>query len=316
MKKVLKVLGILLGSLLILLLCLAAWIQFSSPPTYSPESVPVSLATDSLTLVNGRKIVENVCAYCHRGEDGSLSGHLFSKDEGFGTVFAPNITRHQTAGIGRYSDAELATLLRTGLKRDGHYAGPYMMFPNLSQDDLNGVITYLRSDVPSTEPSETVHQSKKSFIAKALFKLGIFKPIPVRQDIQSTPLSTDTLAFGKYLTLTRYECFGCHSADFQTNDIQNPENSVGFMAGGNPIHDRAFQFVVSRNITSHPEQGIGLWTKDQFEMALRGGVRPDGLLLSEAMPRMGALDADEVNAIWAFLRSIPAKETNPLKPVH
>ncbi|MCF8239302.1 MAG: cytochrome c [Saprospiraceae bacterium] len=314
MKKVLKFLGILVGVLLFILIAIAAWIQFGSQSTYEPQAVAFAQTTDSLTLANGRKIVENVCAYCHRGEDGTLSGNLFSKDEGFGTVYAANITRHQTAGIGRYSDAELATLLRTGLKRDGHYAGPFMMFPNLSQDDLNGIITYLRSDVPSTTPSETVHTNEHSFIAKALYKLGVFKPIAVSKEIKPTPPATDTLAYGKYLALSRYECYACHSADFQTNDIEHPENSVGFMAGGNPIHDRDFQFVVSRNITPHPEQGIGLWTKDQFEMALRSGVRPDGRLLSTAMPRLAALDADEVNAIWAYIQSLPAKETNILKP--
>jgi hypothetical protein len=172
----------------------------------------------------------------------------------------------------------------------------------------------LRSDVPSTTPSDVVHQSEHSFIAKALYKLGVFKPIAVSQDNKPTPPATDTLGYGKYLALGRYECYICHSADFQTNDIEHPENSVGFMAGGNPIHDREFQFVVSRNITPHPEQGIGLWSKEQFEKALRDGVRPDGGLLSKVMPRMGALDADEVNAIWAYIRSIPAKETNILEP--
>lgn len=312
MKRVLKVIAWLLGAVVLIIAGLLIWIYFSAPPVYKIEPVSIELTEDSLHLATGQKIVENVCAYCHRGTDGTLSGFLFTKDEGFGTVYAPNITRHETSGIGRYSDAELATLIRTGIKQNGEFAGPFMMFPNMTDDDLEGIIRYLRSDVPSTTPSPQIHQSERSLMAKVAYKLGIFKPSVARTDLKSTPPPSDSLAFGKYLALTRYECFSCHSADFETNDIHNPESSPGFMAGGNPIKDRTHKMVLSRNITMHPEQGIGAWTKDQFEMALRGGVRPDGTILSEAMPRMGALDADEINAIWTYLQTVPVLETNQL----
>lgn len=312
MKRVLKVLAWLVVSIVVIISVLLLWVNFSSPTVYKVEPVAVTLTEDSLHLATGQKIVENVCAYCHRSADGTLSGYLFSKDEGFGTVYAPNITRHETAGLGRYSDSELATLLRTGIKRNGELAGPFMMFPNLTNEDLEGVIRYLRSDVPSTTPSDQTYQSEYSLIAKALYKLGVFKPIEVLKDLKQTPAATDTLAYGKYLALTRYECFSCHSANFETNDILNPEASPGFMAGGNPIKERNKGMVVSRNITPHPEQGIGTWTFEQFEMACRGGIRPDGRLLSTAMPRLGSLDPDEVQAIWAYLKTVPARETNAL----
>lgn len=312
MKRVLLLFAWLIGGVILIVAGLLFWVNFSAPKVYSVEPVTVAITDDSVHLASGRKIVEHVCAYCHRSEDGTLSGYLFSKDEGFGTVYAANITRHPTAGIGQYTNTELATLLRTGVKRNGELAGPFMMFPHMSDEDLEGVIRYLRSDAASTTPSDKVHQSEYSLIAKALYKLGVFKPMEALHDPKPMPPASDTLAYGKYLALSRYECFSCHSASFETNDLINPEASPGFMAGGNPIKDRNQGMVVSRNITPHPEQGIGEWSYEQFEMALRGGVRPDGRVLSKAMPRLGSLDADEIRAIWAYMQTVPVRETNSL----
>ena len=38
--------------------------------------------------------------------------------------------------------------------------------------------------------------------------------------------------------------------------------------------------VISRNITSDPEQGIGKWSDEQIKRAACRGVRPDGTKLS------------------------------------
>ncbi|MBP6184303.1 MAG: cytochrome c [Saprospiraceae bacterium] len=309
MRKLLKYLGILLLVIILGLGLLSGWVLFTPLPTHEVKPISIDLPSDSMSMATGQKIVESVCAYCHMGADGKLSGKLFSPEsEGFGERFSSNITSHPTLGIGRYSDGELAYLLRTGIKRDGQYAGPYMVFPKYSDADIAAVIAYLRSDAPSLAPSDAQHDGSYSFLAKALFKAGILKPIPF--EARTAPSMSDTLAFGEYLATVRYECYGCHSAGFEYNDPLNPEKSKGFFAGGNAVSDPKFNHVISRNITPHPEQGIGKWTKEQFELAARGGVRPDGRILSDAMPRLTRLDPYELDAIWAYLQTVPALPTN------
>ncbi len=306
MKRILKILGVLLGVIVLAIAGIAAWVSLSDMPVYPVQKLPVNLSVDSASLARGKNIVENHCAHCHRGDDGKLSGRLFSPEsEGFGEIWSGNITNHPTLGLGRYQDGEIAYLLRTGVKRDGKLAGPFMMFPNISDEDLAAVIAYLRSDAPSVQASDEKHATKYSFLAKALIKLGAFKPLPYEGKPIITPPTSDQVAYGRYLAVAVYECYSCHSASFETNNVLEPEKSPGYFAGGNPISDHDFKQTPSRNITPHPEQGIGKWTPEQFQMAVRAGVRPDGSVLTMSMPRF-SMPEEELSAIWAYLRTVPA----------
>lgn len=312
MKNFFKFLGYLLLGLILLLLGFAAWVNLSAFPKYEPKSIAVAVPTDSATLVQGRKIVETECIHCHLGEDGKLSGRLFSPPSGpFGEIWSRNITKHPEKGIGTYTDGELAYLFRTGIKRNGEWAGPYMTNPNLSDADLGAVIAYLRSDAPLVQPSESDPPAPKySFLAKALVNTGVFAP--KFYDIQpvTAPPASDKVAYGKYLATARYACFRCHSASFETNDDFTPENSKGYFGGGNPIEDTEFNVTTSANLTMSREHGLGKWTEEQFALAVRTGARPDGKNLSPAMPRFGLLSDEETSAIWAYLQTVPVLENN------
>ncbi len=309
MKRILKILGILLGVIVLAIAGIAAWISLTDLPDYPVQNLSISLPSDSLSLAMGKSIVENTCAHCHRGEDGKLSGKLFSPEsEGFGEIWSGNLTNHPTLGLGRYQDGEIAYLLRTGVKRDGKLAGPFMMYPNLSDEDLAAVIAYLRSDAPSVQASEAKRTTKYSFLAKALIKLGAFKPLEYTGKPVPKPPKSDPIAYGRYLATAVYECSSCHSSSFETYNVVEPEKSPGYFVGGNPIADHDFKLTPSRNITPHQESGIGKWTLEQFQAAVRSGVRPDGATLSVAMPRIPLSD-EEMSAIWAYLRTVPALET-------
>ncbi|MER3515428.1 MAG: alcohol dehydrogenase, partial [Chloroflexota bacterium] len=61
------------------------------------------------------------------------------------------------------------------------------------------------------------------------------------------------------------------------------------------------------NITADPEQGIGAWSEGDFLRALRDGVAPQGRLLDPAMPRYAQMNADDLRAIYLYLRTLPAR---------
>ena len=108
----------------------------------------------------------------------------------------------------------------------------------------------------------------------------------------------DRIEKGRYLT-TVSDCFACHT---------QPGGGKPF-AGGRPI-ETPFGIITASNITPDNETGIGAWSDQQFDDAVRKGVRPDGSRLYPAMPfpAYTRMTRDDVLAIRAYLSTV--------EPVH
>jgi len=82
------------------------------------------------------------------------------------------------------------------------------------------------------------------------------------------------------------------------------------MAGGRPFDLGPAGVMFTRNLTPDPETGLGEWTDEEIEIAIRTGISRDGRQLHPLMPYTifnQMADAD-MDAIIAYLRSIPAVE--------
>lgn len=311
MKKFFKILGIIVGSIVAVLACVALWIAFTDLPTFQSQSVSVTIPTDSAELHVGKIIVEERCGYCHLGDDGKLSGRQFSRaTDPFGEFWSRNITQDKEHGIGAYTNEQLAYLLRTGINRHGNFVGPWMSSALLSDKDLGSIIAYLRSNSPLVQPSQAERpKAQLTFLVRALIKLGAFKPLEYSGKPIAAPQPDNTIQFGKYLATARYQCYECHSQSFETNDMYMPENSPGYFGGGNKITDKQFVEYTSPNITMSKVHGIGSWTKEQYLHAVKTGERPDGKVLSPAMPRLNNVSDAELSAIWEYLKTVPVIDT-------
>ncbi|MCF8245860.1 MAG: cytochrome c [Saprospiraceae bacterium] len=308
MKKVLKIVGWALAVVAILLAIAAAAIHFGGIPSYEVKAPDLQVQGDSAMVAEGKRHASMVCNQCHMAENGKLEGQ-YMKDlpEMFGKVWTANITKDPEYGAGRYSDGEIAFLLRTGIKRDGRYAPPWMpKFPHLSDHDLHSVIAYLRSNEPETEASQKVHPaSQPSFFTKFLCRVA-FKPLPFPSAPIVAPPITDKVAYGKYLSTAKVDCYGCHSTSFETMNMMEPDKTPGYFSGGNPMPDLDGNIVFTRNLTPDKETGIGNWTEEQFVKAVKFGQRPNGQIIRYPMVPHGALSDEEVSTIWAYLQTIPA----------
>src|SRR5262249_8491123 len=91
------------------------------------------------------------------------------------------------------------------------------------------------------------------------------------------------------------DCGSCHTV---------PGSGRPF-AGGRPI-ETPFGIVLSANITPDRVTGIGAWSDEEFDRAVRGGRRRDGTLLYPAMPYPSytLLSADDVRAMRAYLNTV------------
>lgn len=106
---------------------------------------------------------------------------------------------------------------------------------------------------------------------------------------------------GRYLA-TLADCTACHTK----------KDGKGPFAGGRPI-ETPFGDVVTPNITPDAETGIGNWTDDQFDNAVRRGIRADGARLYPAMPYTAytKMSRSDVMAIRAYLSTV-APVHNPV----
>lgn len=310
MKKVFRVLGFLVLAVVLLAAAGAAFIQFRGVPTYETKELKITVKPDSTRLARGEHLVTLICAECHRGEGNKLTGrHMVDVPELFGYVHSANITRDKTHGAGRYSDGELIYFLRTGIKRNGAYSFVMNGFPHLSDEDLYSIVAYLRSDAPQLDPvAKSNPPSRPSFFTKFLANT-VFKPFPFPEKPIVAPPITDKVAYGRYLVHGGVDCYNCHSANFSTNNPLEPEKSQGYLAGGNTLIDPTDgREITSANLTPHPIHGIGKWTEAEFAEAVRFGKRRGGGSLSAAMPKFTVMTDEEISAIYAFLRTVPATD--------
>ncbi|WP_447594442.1 cytochrome c [Aquipseudomonas campi] len=112
-----------------------------------------------------------------------------------------------------------------------------------------------------------------------------------------TPLFAFASADGEYLARAG-DCTACHTA-----------SDGAFMAGGLPF-DTPIGRIYSTNITPDKEHGIGRYSFEDFERAMRDGVAREGHALYPAMPytSYARLSDEDMRALYDyFMNQVPAQ---------
>jgi mono/diheme cytochrome c family protein len=211
------------------------------------------------------------------------------------TLRATNLTPDKKTGIGNRTDGELARTIRYGVTHDGRFLLPVMPYGQMSDEDLEAIISYLRSQ-PVVE--NNVEPSKYKFIGKALLALGVLKPqnqdyIPVKK----VP-NENMVAYGEYLAKGVANCMGCHTA----TDLMSGKFTVPPFAGGFVFESEGYAFV-SPNLTTDDETGImTYWTEETFVKRFKAGR----LHKTSPMPwgSFSRMDSTELKAIYQFLKTL------------
>ncbi|MBT1697567.1 hypothetical protein KK083_11815 [Fulvivirgaceae bacterium PWU4] len=255
----------------------------------------------------GKRLTMLMCGSCHYdAKTKSLTGKQMKDAPGIvGKVFAANLTNDPSTGIFHYSDQELKVLFRTGISRQGKLM-PYMLRPNLADEDISAIITFLRSDDALVAPKpNTIGKTKYTPIGK----FGISRTKPLRYTDQPVPKpAADTLALGKYL-VDNLACYHCHSKSFLKLDYQSPERSKGYMAGGNRLKGADGKTIVTPNLTFH-ETGLKGWTENDLILLLRQGITRDKKIVRPPMPILPELTDEEIVSMYKYLRKLPPVEND------
>lgn len=259
-------------------------------------------------LARGRYLGETVavCGACHNtfGEGMrpvpgmALAGGRVFEERGFRAV-APNITPDRETGIGGWTDAQIAAAIRDGHRPDGSLIGPPMpmeSYRGISDRDLAALVAWLRT-VPPVRHAVT-ERSRYPFV---LTPHG--PPVATAPD----PPADDAVARGRYIAVNLAHCMDCHSAQFSEGRADPDRRGAPGL-----VFEGPWGTVQARNISSHPEHGIGRWTDEQILGAITRGVSADGRRLAPPMagraPVWARMEAQDLSDVVAYLRSLPPQD--------
>lgn len=280
----------------------AGWLAvcaFSAAPSAGAET-PAGL------VERGRYIVEVAghCSNCHasRAADGrpiegrGLAGGWIIQ-EGPMRAVVPNITPDRETGIGSWTDAQIVAALREGRRPDGSLIGPPMpidFYRGISDRDMDAIVAYLR----------TVRPVRNAVTERSSYPFPLQPHPPVPGPVPGP--ADDPVSRGAYLAGPIAHCLDCHSGRLPDNRIDPARPGGQGLSFTGP-----WGVVVARNITPHPELGLGRWTEAEFARALREEIGGDGRRL---MPPMGRgrvwaqMTDQDIRDIFAYLRSLPPLE--------
>lgn len=307
MRKVLLVIGIII---LIIVLGGGVFVASRQHLTFDAPYPDVTASSDSSVIERGRYIVRDLapCAACHgdpaqraafaTGADVPLSGG-FVFDIPPGQFYARNLTPDGETGLGNVPDRAIARALRYGVGHDGRALLPFMEMQGLSDDDLQSVVSYLRSLPPVRNPVPPHHLT---LLGKVVRATVLAQPVgPATAPAARAPRGA-SLETGRYLVESVALCWSCHTERSQvTGALTGPRfgGTTGFTESDDPGHSWS-----PPNITSDPETGrLGRMTEDEFVARFRQGR----LLPGSPMPWQGfaRLAEEDLRAIYRYLKSVP-----------
>jgi cytochrome c553 len=244
------------------------------------------LPAEADEIAEGRRLLEVYhCTGCH-GED--LGGTELIDEPLMARLWSANLTSGRGGIAGRYDPADWERAIRHGVSSEGRplIAMPSADYGGLSNADLGRMVAWLEQAPPVDReaPSTRLGPGARAFLAAGVFSLSPdfehHAGTLVEDPDRDTPLE-----FGRYLARS---CAGCHGETFAGGEVIEP--------GAPP----------SANLTPHAEDGLGSWSLDDFDRAMREGVRPDGRELASLMPwqLFASFEPSEIEALWAYLGTL------------
>ncbi len=252
----------------------------------------LTVAGTAEQVARGEYLVNISCIGCHSsvGADGNpteqhplTGGWNIAAAEGFG--FAGDmVTENLTPGgkLAGYSDGELFRVLRHSVNNRGQRLVfmDFMPYKQLSDDDIEAIIAYLRSLPPNENTVET--GDKLAYLGLMMKGAGMLSTETGMASV-TAPAEGISAEYGAYVALYG-DCRGCHGSTMEGV----AESSMGAAV-------------------PNPRPLVGTLSEEQFLTMMRTGVRPSGTPFSDDMPWQFAsrMSDNDLRALYAYLRAAP-----------
>lgn len=284
MKRVLRWTGIVVGSLLAIAIMVYGVMYVLTERivrrTYAFTPIPLAIPTDPDSIAAGRRLatLHGCFTGCHgKGSEGSALVDNFM----VGRLVAPNLT----VSVRKYSEAQLAGIVRSGIRPDGHslWVMPSNVLRRMTDEELGRVIAFLKSLPASEGPGPAL--SLGPFGRWLVSGWGVPPLEPMAQLVtEAKPPpepATGTSEHGHYLASTI--CAHCHGTD---------------LAGAQPQPGAPDLHIVAA------------YSPGQFTTLLRTGEALGGRQLGEmkkyATDQLQVLSDADVADLYSYLHSMPA----------
>lgn len=317
--------------LFVIVAVVAVYVARNWDRDYSAVPLPdLHASTDPALIARGEYLVRGPahCVECHvvnfdayvqaataPGPVALSGGYRFPIGP-LGTLWSRNLTPDRETGIGRYSDPQVARMLRHGVRPDGQVSIPLLMpFGEMSDEDIVSVLSFLRAQPPvknAVPENEWTLLGKvmRTFVSATKPKMDVHPP-------KTAPASAPTVERGEYLARSVANCGGCHTA---FNELTGAP-TVPTFSGGNQMEPSPDEeadptlWFTPPNITPREKSAL-LRFPDRATFVARfkvGGRKyPGSPMPWEAFAR---LSPDDVGALYEFLHTqAPAGAAAPDDP--
>jgi mono/diheme cytochrome c family protein len=316
--------------------CGAAHAQDAAPPPAQQPAgsqTPVEAALDvspEAALVRKGQYLATVgdCVSCHTRPGGEpFAGGLPLKTP-FGTIFTANITPDHGAGIGNWTEEQLAHAMREGIDDAGDHlypAFPYTAYTKVTDEDVHAIYAYLKTLTPVkyTPPANRMSFpfNMRGLMAvwnKMFFKAGRYMPDPA----QSAEWNR-----GAYLVQGLGHCGACHTP---RNQLGGETENLALTGGvyNDAVEDAVHEQEIVKednvvrpwaavNLTSSP-RGLAAWSVDDIAAYLKTGhterAGAFGPMAEVVANSTKFLTDEDAHAMAVYIKALPAADQPIDKP--
>ena len=242
------------------------------------------------------------CLSCHLRADGEPFAGGLGLNTPFGVIYTSNISSDPDDGIGKWTPDQFYRAMHDGIGGGGQHlypAFPYPWFRNLSRQDDDALLAYLKTTAPVAyqPPDNKLVFPMNVRAAVAVWNLLPLPPQPGKQTPQG---ATAEWSRGEALVLGPGHCSQCHT----------PRNLFGADKQGEAFQGGLLDNFVSPDLTGNQRTGLGRWTVDDIAEYLHTGRNARaaaGGPMGDVVTYSTSLMTDEDrHAIAVYLKSLPA----------
>lgn len=288
---------------------------FLTAPDRLPEADIAALAPGD--AARGERIYWAAgCSSCHARPKSQgdqlleLAGGLELKTE-FGTFVAPNISQHETDGIGGWSVADLANAMQRGVSPSGrHYypAFPYASYARMNLADIADLHAFMQT-LPAVAGRAADHDIGFPFNVSR--GIGLWNRLHLSPEpVLALDGASEQVLAGRYLVEGPGHCGECHTA----RDVSGGLKTAEWLAGAAAAEGEG----IVPNITPEGRE-VGGWSEDEIAEYLKSGFTPEfdtaGGAMADVIKNTSRLSDDDRAAMAAYLKAVPPRPNGyPARP--
>jgi mono/diheme cytochrome c family protein len=303
---VLVVLGLIAGGFLAWSLSRASAVQAGPVTSVAAARTllnPIPDGPDAARLRHGQYLVRmGDCLSCHLRAGGEPFAGGLGLNTPFGVIYSSNISSDPNQGIGNWTPDQFYRAMHDGIGGHGQHlypAFPYPWFRNLSRDDDDALLAYLKTTPPVAyqPPGNALIFPMNIRASVSVWNLISLKQQPTAQPPQGAPPEWNR---GEALVRGPGHCSACHT----------PRNLLGADKTSRDFQGGLLDNFVAPDLTGNARTGLGRWSVDDITEYLRtgrnaraaaGGPMGDVVTYSTSM-----ISDEDRHAIAVYLKSLPA----------